>query len=250
MQAPILAANWKMQLDIAESAALAKKIANELPRGNGTVILCPTVAAMPAVSLAVSGREDILLGAQDCHNQTKGTFTGATSPAVVAELGCTYVIVGHSERRQLFGETDEVVAAKVAAAVAQGLIPILCVGETADERKKGESETVVTRQLTTALASVPPEAPCIVAYEPLWAISHGAPHPATKAEVTPILKQITTLLEKRSATPVLYGGSVLPDNVQEFVTPDAFAGALIGGASLTVESFLGIVATARRTYAI
>ncbi|MFA5953923.1 MAG: triose-phosphate isomerase [Patescibacteria group bacterium] len=251
MQEPIIIANWKMQLGIAESQELAKQIASEATDVVGTVVLCPTFAALSVVAEVEAINSQILLGAQDCYFETKGTFTSATSPAVLAELGCKYVIVGHSDRRYLFGDTNDVIQKKMRAVALNGMTPVLCVGETAEERKQGQSEDVVMEQLKTALADFPVDQPCIITYEPVWAISHGTPHVVIKEEVEPLRVLIAAYLrETNRVAPVIYGGSVVVDNVQSLVGPSAFAGALVGGASLTAKDFLGILANVRKLYAV
>ena len=181
------------------------------------------------------------------HWEPKGAYTGEVSAAMLTDVGCRYVILGHSERRELFGETDEAVARKVRAAFEQGLIPIVCVGERLAERQAGQADAIITRQVTAAVSGLAPDRlrRAVVAYEPVWAIGTG--HTATGAEANRVAGVIRSTLAKAenaaaaSAVRILYGGSVKPDNIREFVDQAEIDGALVGGASLDAQAFAAIV---------
>jgi triosephosphate isomerase (TIM) len=179
-------------------------------------------------------------GAQNCYFENKGAFTGETSPEVAKELGCTYVLVGHSERRQIFGETDELLAKKVAVVQRLGMTPMLCIGELLEQRESGQTYSIVRNQLQKGLASVDFEKPLTVAYEPVWAIGTGKV--ATPAQVKETQGQIRSILyelggKAHEETPILYGGSVKPDNAEELARLKDVDGFLVGGASLDPDTF-------------
>jgi len=245
---PLVAGNWKMNLTHLEGAVLAAEVAAALPSPVPVdVVLCPPFTALQAVGdvLAAAGGE-VMLGAQDLHWQERGAFTGEVSAGMLAALGCRYVIAGHSERRGLFGETDEMVARKAAAARAAGLIPIVCVGETLEQRRAGRVEAVILGQLEAVLAAVSPDAGLVIAYEPVWAIGTGeAASPADAAAVARLIRD-----RLRQAGPgagdvrILYGGSVTAENAAGFLSEPDLDGALVGGASLDARSFAAIVEAA------
>lgn len=245
MPAPFVAANWKMNTSLAEARELALAVRQGLERLSGVeVVLCPPFPYLALVRDCLAG-SPLRLGAQNMHHEAMGAFTGEVSPAMVAEL-CDFVILGHSERRQQFDETDQAVGLKVTAAVVSGLRPILCVGETLEERQRGQADAVVTRQLRAALEGLEALSGLAVAYEPVWAIGAGvAATPETAQEVMggAILGTLTALLGEREAleVPLLYGGSVTPANVEGFVAQPAVHGALVGGASLRAQEFCDIV---------
>ena len=249
MPAPLVAANWKMNTSLAEARELALAVRQGLDGLSGVeVVLCPPFPYLALIRDCLAG-SPLRLGAQNMHHEAMGAFTGEVSPAMVAEL-CDFVILGHSEQRQHFAETDQAVGLKVAAAVAAGLRPILCVGETLEERQRGEAEAVVTRQLRAALEGSTPRG-LAVAYEPVWAIGTGvAATPETAQEVMggAILGTLAALLGEHEARnmPLLYGGSVTPANVEGFVAQPAVHGALVGGASLRAQEFCDIVRTTAR----
>jgi len=234
----LVAGNWKMnglRASLPEVAAMV-----DGARGVPAVELaiCPPATLIAPVAQALQGAS-IALGGQDCHEKASGAFTGDISAEMLADLGARYVIVGHSERRTLHGETDAVVAAKAAAAVRAGLFPIICLGESLAERDAGETLAVISRQLA---GSIPAEAgipSTVIAYEPVWAIGTGKV--ATPEQAQAVHRFIRQRVSRGDATPtILYGGSVKPDNAAGlFAQPDV-AGGLIGGASLVADQFLSI----------
>ncbi|MFN8523539.1 MAG: triose-phosphate isomerase [Chloroflexota bacterium] len=243
---PIVAGNWKMNTTLAEAFDLAGAVSAAVAALRGVeVVVCP-----PFVSLAgVRERAGAALkvGAQNAHQESKGAFTGEVSVGMLAGL-VDYVIVGHSERRQLCGETDEVVKQKLAAVLAGGLTPILCVGETLAEREAGATEVVLRRQVSAALAGVSEPGGLVVAYEPVWAIGTG--RAATVADANGgcavIRDELARVLGRDVATRtrIQYGGSVSPDNARELLAQPDIDGALVGSASLKADSFAAIVAAA------
>jgi triosephosphate isomerase len=245
---PLLAGNWKMYKTVAEGVSLALEIRAGLvlPLQDRDVLVAPPFTALAAVGEALHG-SNVLLGAQNAHWEREGAFTGEISPVMLKDLGCAYVILGHSERRHIFGESDETVARKTRAAVDNGLTPILCVGETLPERESNRTLEVVERQLERALRSLSADevSRAVVAYEPVWAIGTGrTATPAQAQEVHAFVrKRITTTHGEPAAAAVriLYGGSVKPDNVDGLMAQPDVDGALVGGTSLKAESFLRIV---------
>jgi triosephosphate isomerase (TIM) len=246
---PLIAGNWKMHKTVAEAEAF---VAGLLPRVSGVtgvdVAICPTFPSLgPVVDSARGSRVQVF--AQNMHYEQRGPFTGEVSPPMLTELGVHGVILGHSERRELFGETDRALALKVPAALAEGLVPILCVGETEDERENGDTERKLRHQVQEALQRVDTErlGDVVIAYEPIWAIGTG--RVATPEQAQDAIGFIRALVADRSPeqaqrTRVLYGGSVSPESCAALLAlPDA-DGALVGGASLEVESFTAIVAAA------
>ena len=243
----VIAANWKMNILPSEAGGFAKRLLTGLQDVQGVrKIVCPPTLSLPAVAEQLKGSE-VFVGAQNMYHESKGAYTGEVSPAMVREL-CEYVILGHSERRHLFGETDESVAKKVSAAVAVGLKPILCVGETLAEREAGDATVVVQRQVRAALREVPSLNGVIVAYEPVWAIGTGVA--SSPADAQYIMEFIRGLMQEdfgRSALelPLLYGGSVDANNVAGFVAQPDINGALVGSASLDADGFVELVKNAR-----
>jgi triosephosphate isomerase len=247
MRTPLVVANWKMHGRGAEARELAQAVRDGLKRPRGVeVAICPPFTALAPVGSVLAG-SPISLGAQNCHWEDTGAFTGEIAPPMLVELGCKLVILGHSERRHLFREMDEEVSRKVAAALRHGLTPLLCVGETADERRQGLTFTIVEGQLRAGWAGLGAEeiARCLVAYEPVWAIGTGQnATPAQAAEVHGYLRGIVSELaskETAQALRILYGGSVKPDNAGTLATEPEIDGALVGGASLQAASFITIV---------
>jgi triosephosphate isomerase len=242
----IIAGNWKMHKTQDEALQLALSVVSglgeEYPRD---VVLCPPFTALAGVSRALAGAS-VALGAQNVHWEGSGAYTGEISALMLADLGCRYVIVGHSERRALFGETDEDVARKLGAVAAGGMIPILCVGETLDQRRGGDTEAVVAGQLEGALSAWESRGgkDLVIAYEPVWAIGTGVT--ATPEQAQDVHHLVRGFLartfgpEVAEATSILYGGSVKPGNAAELLAQGDIDGALVGGASLDTESFLGI----------
>ncbi len=246
-----LVANWKMHVGIRESAALARAALLAL-RGRAhapDVVVCPPFTALADVHKIVA-RSHVAVGAQDLFWEETGAFTGEISPRMVAETGAAYAIVGHSERRRLFGETDETVGKKTAAALAHRLTPVVCVGETAEERAAGRTEAVIGRQLRAAFASAALHegSRVLIAYEPVWAIGSG--HPASPQDAVAahaFLRRVFRDEVKgggRAREGVLYGGSVDADNAFALLREDEIDGILIGGASLNAAQFTAIVAAA------
>ncbi|HXF70889.1 MAG TPA: triose-phosphate isomerase [Thermoflexus sp.] len=246
MRQPLIAGNWKMNKTVAEAEALARAIREGLQTQRVEVVLCPPFIAIPAVHAVIQG-SSIRLGAQNLHWEDAGAFTGEISPVMLKEW-CQYVIIGHSERRQHFHEDDEMIRRKVAAALRHGLTPILCVGETLAQREAGETGAVVATQTRRALEGLSPEqaAGLVIAYEPVWAIGTGRAATGEDAEEV-IRRWVRGTLEAifgaevAQRVRVLYGGSVTPENIAEFVCRPTIDGALVGGASLKAESFLGII---------
>jgi len=244
----LIAGNWKMHKTLGEARALAREICQGVAGSRQVeVALAPPYTALTAVAAELAGTP-VRLAAQDTFWERQGAFTGAISPLMLKDAGCHYVIVGHSERRQHFGETDRTVNLKLKAVLAAGLCPILCVGETIDERQAGQTLKVVGRQLTEGLASLTgatPE-PLVVAYEPVWAIGTGlTATPAQAQEVHAFIRaQLPGLLGAADAIRILYGGSVTPDNSASLMAEPDIDGALVGGASLKRDSFLKIIAAA------
>jgi triosephosphate isomerase (TIM) len=245
---PLIAGNWKMNGLMGSGIALARDIAGRRAnRDPGSdLVLCPPATLIRTVIEAVAGRT-IAVGGQDCHAETSGAHTGDIAAVMLADLGCRYVIVGHSERRQDHGETSEQVRAKVAAAVAAGLTAILCVGESAAERDSGVALGVVARQLGASLPEAAPAAQIVVAYEPVWAIGTG--RTPTQPEIQEMHAHIRDLLGR--AIPdglgarILYGGSVKPDNARLILGLPDVDGALVGGASLKAADFWSIAQSCR-----
>ena len=242
---PILAGNWKMHCTIAEATTLAGGLASRIGRVSGRrVILAPPFTALGAVRKAVEGSV-IEVAAQNMHDQPKGAFTGEVSPSMLLDAGATHVILGHSERRALFGETDEFVRRKLESALVIGLGPILCVGETLAQRDDGRTLAVVGSQVDAAMRGLDAAAArrVVIAYEPVWAIGTG--RVATREQAQEVHGQIRALLREiglpAEEIPILYGGSVKPDNVDGLMAEPDIDGALVGGASLEPEGFARIV---------
>mgnify|MGYP000014692633 CR=1 FL=1 len=246
MRTPLCIGNWKMHGTLAEARALATAIRDGLKRPRGVeVVLCPPFTALQAVG-EILGAGPLRLGAQDCHWEAAGPYTGEISPAMLADVGCRYVIVGHSERRREFGETDEQVNRKVRAALAHALTPVLCVGETAEERRQGLTFPTVEGQLRAGLRGLDAEAVgrVVLAYEPVWAIGTGVnATPAQATEVHGYLRGLLSELASKdvaASVRILYGGSVKPDNAELLAAEREIDGVLVGGASLNAQSFIAI----------
>ena len=244
---PILAGNWKMNKTTAEARDLAAKLA---PLVSGVkdreIVLAPTFTSLQTVSEAIKGT-NISLAAQNMHGEDKGAFTGEISVEMLLDLGCKYVIIGHSERRLYFGETDETVNKKAKQALKKGLLPILCVGETLAEREAGRLNEVISRQVTGGLKDISAEdmKKAVIAYEPVWAIGTGkTATPEQANEVHSLIRQkVKTLYTAQIAEGlrIQYGGSVTPENVSSLMAKPDIDGALVGGASLKPESFAALV---------
>jgi triosephosphate isomerase len=246
---PLIAGNWKMHKTLDEAKALARAIRDgAAPGRRAEVALAPPYTALAAVAAELAG-SGVRLAAQDAFWEKQGAFTGAVSAAMLADVGCTYVIVGHSERRHFFGDTDAMVNKKLAAVAAAGLIPILCVGETREERQADQTLKVVRRQLSQGLGELKPAtgADLVIAYEPVWAIGTGLT--ATPDQAQTVHHFIRSLLREflgavAEAVRIQYGGSVTPDNAATLLAQPDIDGALVGGASLKPELFLPIIAAA------
>ena len=247
MRTPLCVANWKMFGTLAEARPLATGVRDGLKRAKDVeVVLCPPFTALPAVGEILAGSA-LKLGAQNCHAEPPGAHTGEIALPMLSELGCRYVIVGHSERRREMGETDELINRKVQAVLAAGLIPILCLGETAEERRQGLTFTTVEGQLRAGLAQVASDAigQVILAYEPVWAIGTGVnATPGQAGEVHGYLRGLLSELatkETAATIRILYGGSVKADNAEALAAEPEIDGALVGGASLNAQGFVNLV---------
>ncbi|MCS7281590.1 MAG: triose-phosphate isomerase [Desulfobacterota bacterium] len=240
----IVAGNWKMHKTLEEARILAKDVVKRTRKINaGEIVLAPPFTALKEVNEVIEG-SGVKLAAQNCHFEEKGAYTGEISPFMLKDVGCTYVILGHSERRKLFQETDEVINRKIKAALRAGLKPIVCVGETEEERDTGITEYVIGQQLKKALKGVELTEDIVIAYEPVWAIGTGKN--ATPQEAEEAHRFIRDLLIKiygqdGETIRILYGGSVSPENVSQIVAMENVDGALVGGASLKSESFVAII---------
>jgi triosephosphate isomerase (TIM) len=237
---PLIAGNWKMHKTVEESRDLAHGlVALELPK-DVDVAVCPPFTALQAVAQALSGSL-IALGAQNMHWAPQGPFTGEISPVMLCDLGVKYVILGHSERREYFHETDDDVARKVRSALDFGVIPIVAVGETAAEHKAGGTIGKVTRQVAAAFRQATPSeiASCVVAYEPIWAIGTGDCD--TPESANAVMYAIRSALPGLDEARILYGGSMKPDNAAAMMAQPNIDGGLIGGASLKLETFLQVI---------
>ena len=249
MRTPLIVGNWKMNKTASEAADFIRDLLTRLPAAspNADVVLAPPFTSLESARKALGPSSWISLGAQNVHWETHGAFTGEISAPMLRDLGCRYVIVGHSERRALFGERDETIQKKVRAALTQGLSPILCVGEALAEREAGQTESVVTTQLTGSLAGFTAQdlATITIAYEPVWAIGTG--RAATTEQAVDVHRSIRTFVAASwgeataSTIRILYGGSVTPQNIASLLASDAIDGALVGGACLNPDSFATIV---------
>ncbi len=247
MRKPVIAGNWKMYKTIAEAVDFIEKIKPVAEKADHCeVIVAPPFTALAAASAAAKSSK-VKVAAQNVHWDKEGAHTGDIAPGMLLDAGCTHVIIGHSERRHDWGETDEQVNRKVKAALAAGLAPIVCVGETLDEREKGATETVLKRQLEEGLAGFTPQdfSRIIIAYEPVWAIGTG--RTATPGMAADAHRFVRGLARKKFGNTeadnirILYGGSVKPDNVGGLMAQEEIDGALVGGASLKADSFTALV---------
>jgi triosephosphate isomerase (TIM) len=252
MRTPLVVGNWKMHGTVAETRALTTALRDGLKRpGRVEVAVCPPFTALSAAAEVLAGGP-ILLGAQNCHHEPSGAHTGEIAPPMLVELGCRFVLCGHSERRREMAESDEQVKLKVGAALRHGLTPILCVGETAEERRQGLTFTTVEGQLRAGVAGLDAATlgRCVLAYEPVWAIGTGVnATPAQAAEVHGYLRGLLSEVGSKDTAQsirILYGGSVKADNADALLAEQDIDGALVGGASLTAPGFIGIVRKAAR----
>ncbi len=250
MRRPFIAGNWKMNLTRPEAVALAGEIASRAgAAGQVDVAICPPSVYLDAVGTAIQGTA-VGLGAQNMYFEANGAFTGEISGSMLCDLQCKYVILGHSERRHILGETDEDVNRKVKVALASGLTPIVCVGETLAEREAGKTKEVVGGQFSGSLAGLSAEQvqQVVIAYEPVWAIGTGKV--ATPEQAEEVHADLRRLLESSynaaaaEAVRIQYGGSVKPENAATLLSQKNIDGALVGGASLKADSFFGIIAGA------
>lgn len=239
----IIAGNWKMNLTLSQGREFLDRLELALKnrKSSRKIILAPNFTLLAALAEKCSAC-GVELAAQNCAPQTSGAFTGETSVAMLKDAGATYVLVGHSERRQLFAESDHLLALKLKAVITGGLVPILCVGETLAQREQGDAVAVVTRQLTESLADFP-GSKLLLAYEPVWAIGTGAT--ATPEDARLMHAEIREFVQGRfdwgSEIPILYGGSAKPGNAAELLGQPEVNGLLVGGAALAPDSFLQIV---------
>lgn len=250
MRVPLIAGNWKMYKTVDQAVEFVRGLKAALDGAGGAeVAVCPPFTALAAVARELPGSQ-IALGAQNMYWTEEGAFTGEISPLMLKEIGCRYVILGHSERRQYFGETDQTVNKKVKAAIKHGLTPIVCVGEQLAEREAGRTEAVIKTQIDGSLAGLTADelAGLVVAYEPVWAIGTGRTASAGDArQVNSFIRALLAGLaghEAAGRVRILYGGSVKPDNAAGLMAENGIDGALVGGASLQVDSFAAIVRAA------
>ena len=244
MRVPFIAGNWKMNTTVAEAERLVLEMLERLDGIEGVDrVLCPPFVSMVSIGMMLEN-SSIKLGAQNMYFESEGAYTGEISPLMLKEL-CEFVIVGHSERRWYFGETDEIVNKKVRAALANRLKPILCVGERLEENEAGKTQPVINRQVRGALNGIEPVPDLVIAYEPVWAIGTGKAASGKQAAATSqsIREVVSELWNKSMAQDlrILYGGSVTGANVAEFVALPEIDGALVGGASLKADEFVDIV---------
>ncbi|NBX65668.1 MAG: triose-phosphate isomerase [Proteobacteria bacterium] len=240
---PLIAGNWKMNGTSGGATVLVAGLSAAAPDISAELAVCPPFVHIESVRKAISV---ISLGAQDVSFHDDGAFTGEISASMLADMGCRYVIVGHSERRQHHAEQDQIIAAKASKAMQAGLIPIICVGETLAQRQTGQTEMIIELQLSGAVPRDATGKSIVIAYEPVWAIGTG--QVATTAQIAEVHAQIRENLQKRLAEPdylrIIYGGSVKPENASEILSLADVDGALVGGASLKAESFLAIAKAA------
>lgn len=246
MRKPLMAGNWKMHKTIPEAVAMVKELKEKIAGVEDVdVLICPAFTALKPLADEVKG-SNINIGAQNLFWEEKGAFTGEVSPNMITDAGCTYVIIGHSERRQYFSETDETVNKKVKAALGVGLIPVVCVGETLNERETNITFKVIEKQIRDGIKDLSKEeaAKIVIAYEPVWAIGTGkTATPDQAQEVHSFIRKVYSEMYGSVAegTRILYGGSVKPSNVSELMKKEDIDGGLVGGASLEAPSFEALV---------
>ncbi len=246
MRKPIIAGNWKMNKLVSETKALVAELVPLVKDAECDVVICPPFTDL-AAAVELTRNTNIKVGAQNVHWAQSGAFTGEISADMLCELGVEYAIIGHSERRQYFGETDEGVNARAKAALAAGLIPIICVGESLEQREAGQTEAWVSAQVENALKDIPASdaVKLVVAYEPIWAIGTGKT--ATSAQANETIGEIRDVLlalygsDVAGAVRIQYGGSMKPANAAELMAMEEIDGGLIGGASLKAEDFAKVV---------
>ncbi|MBU0516191.1 MAG: triose-phosphate isomerase [Proteobacteria bacterium] len=244
---PLIAANWKMHQTVPEALTFLDHLLADLSGDEeAEVVIAPPFTALEAVGRRLDGTS-VQVAAQNVYWEDQGAFTGEVSPLMLKQLGCRYVIIGHSERRQLFGETDETVRRRLRAAGRHELTPILCVGETKEDREAGRTDDVITGQISRALEGLYPDPlrELVVAYEPVWAIGTGLTATVDQAqEAQAHLRLLLARITDKglaNRTRILYGGSVKPENILALMAMPDVDGALVGGASLSADSFTGII---------
>ena len=244
MRKPIIAGNWKMNLTPSQGVKLVNELKPLVKNAECDVVVCVPATDIYAVGEAIKG-SNIKLGAENVHFAESGAYTGEISADMLLELGVEYVIIGHSERRQYFGETDETVNKRTLTALKKGLIPIVCVGETLEERETGKTEAVLKRQIEIGLNGVEDVTELVIAYEPVWAIGTGKT--ATKEQANETIGYIRSVIKEMFCphcaqnVRIQYGGSMKPTNAKELMAMEEIDGGLIGGAALKAEDFAGIV---------
>ncbi len=253
MRRSLIAGNWKMNKTASEAATFIHELSQrELASSVVEIVIAPPFTALDSVRRALGTKSSIGLAGQNMHWEDSGAYTGEVSAPMLKDLGCQYVILGHSERRALFGETDDVIQKKLTTAFRHGLNPILCVGESLAQREAGQTTQVITQQLRGCLGGFTPAhlATLTIAYEPVWAIGTGKA--ASPEQAVPVHQTIRLFLQNEwssdiaQKTRILYGGSVTPQNVSSFLASEEIDGALVGGACLQVESFATIAALAQK----
>ncbi|MEG0259495.1 MAG: triose-phosphate isomerase [Lysinibacillus sp.] len=250
MRKPIIAGNWKMYKTFEEAVQFIDAVQGGIPSAEKVdAVVCAPALYLPTL-VQVASESELAVGAQTMHYENEGAFTGEVSPTQLASVGVDYVILGHSERREYYNETDEAVNKKVAAALANNIVPIICCGETLEEREAGQTEAKVAGQVTAALAGFTAQQVehMVIAYEPIWAIGTGKTATAEDANqvcgaIRAVVKELYTA-ETAEAVRIQYGGSVKPENVEELLTKEHIDGALVGGASLQPDSYLKLLEAA------
>ncbi len=247
MRKPIIAGNWKMYKTLSEAVDFVEQVKSQVPANDKVeAVVCAPALFLPTLVEAAKGT-DLAIGAQNMHFETEGAFTGEISPTQLADIQVQYVVLGHSERREYFNETDEAVNKKAHAAFAHNLVPIICVGETLEEREAGQTVSKVSSQVKAAIKDLSSEqvAQAVIAYEPIWAIGTGKT--ATAADANEVCGEVRHAIaeeigaEVAEKTRIQYGGSVKPANVEELLSMEHIDGALVGGASLEVDSYLKLL---------
>lgn len=247
MRCPLIAGNWKLHGSLESVSVLLSGIVKQLPSITAAeLVVCPPFVYLDHVQKLIRDT-NISLGAQDCSDQESGAYTGEVSAAMIKEFGCEYVIVGHSERRHLYHESNEVVAKKFVRVKENNLVPVLCVGETLQQRKDGHTEHIIAKQMDAVLECLDIEAfrGAVIAYEPVWAIGTGhTATPSVAQEAHGFIRNKLHVLNRDIAASIriLYGGSMKPDNAEKLLQQDDIDGGLIGGAALKAEDFIAIAA--------
>lgn len=246
MRRPMIAGNWKMYKTIKEAEAFITEFLPLVQQSLAEIVVFPPAIDLPVIAESLTGQNKVQFGAQNVHWAQEGAFTGEISVAMLQEIGCSFVLCGHSERRQYFGETDETVALRAAAALSGGIIPVICIGESLEQREQGIALQVLAEQLKGSTAGIPLEkaAEIVIAYEPVWAIGTGKTASVADAQqaIAFIREKLGELFSSQVADSIriLYGGSVKPDNIQDLMAVADIDGALVGGASLKPNSFAAI----------